>query len=79
MTVLLRHMSLRRVVADALAAEARRRWPGVAVVVMTGNEGNLVQMADDLHDECFLKPFNPPKLVAAVTSLMRRSQEEAGL
>jgi DNA-binding response OmpR family regulator len=61
----------------ALAAEGRRRWPGVAVVVMTGNAGNLVQMPVDLRNECFLKPFNPLKLVAAVTSLMRRSQKEA--
>lgn len=56
-----------------LAAEAQRRWPTLAVVMMTGEERNLSRLPSELRDRCLVKPFNPPRLVAAVNSLMARS------
>ncbi len=56
----------------ALASEVMRRWPGVAVLVMTGDERNLAAMPGALREQCFVKPFNPPKLVAAVRRAIRR-------
>jgi DNA-binding NtrC family response regulator len=56
----------------ALAEEVRRRWPGVAVVMMTGDARNLRRMPEALRDGCLLKPFCPPRLVATVNSLMGR-------
>ncbi|MGG5823486.1 response regulator [Falsiroseomonas sp. HW251] len=50
----------------ALAEEARRRWPDVVVLVMTGDERNLHRLPDDLRENCFIKPFEPERLVAAV-------------
>ena len=58
----------------ALAAEARRRWPGVGVVVMTGKPANLHGRRPDPHEVCLLKPFGPPRLAAAVRDLMGRSR-----
>ena len=57
----------------ALAEEAQRRWPHLAVVVMTGDERNLSRLPDDLRGLCFVKPFNPPRLTDAVNMLMGRS------
>jgi DNA-binding response OmpR family regulator len=57
----------------ALAEEARRRWPGVGVVVMTGKPANLGGRRPDPREVCLLKPFGPPRLVAAVHGLMGRS------
>lgn len=56
----------------ALAEEAQRRWPNLLVVVMTGEERNLSRLSDELRERCFVKPFNPPRLVAAVNTLMAR-------
>ncbi len=56
----------------ALAAEVARRWPEVAVVVMTGDERNLQVLSPELRDSALLKPFNPPKLVAAVRAAVGR-------
>lgn len=56
----------------ALAAEVRRRWPEVGVVVMTGNPANLNGRRPDPREVCLLKPFNPPRLAAAVRDLMGR-------
>lgn len=53
-----------------LAAEARRRWPGIAVVVMTGAETNLARLADGLTDACLRKPFRPPQLLQTVSHLI---------
>ena len=58
----------------ALAAEARRRWPDVGVVVMTGRPANLDGRCPDQREVCLLKPFNPPRLAAAVRGLMGRSR-----
>ena len=58
----------------ALAAEARRRWPGVGVVVMTGRPANLDGRRPDPREVCLLKPFGPPRLAAAVGELMGRSR-----
>ena len=57
----------------ALAAEVRRRWPEVGVVVMTGKSANLNGRRPDPREVCLLKPFGPPQLAAAVHELMGRS------
>ena len=54
----------------ALAEEAQRRWPGICVVVMTGDERNLGRLPEALRASCFVKPFNPPRLVDAVRDKM---------
>lgn len=54
----------------ALVAEARRRWPGVGVVVMTGKPANLDGRRPDPREVCLVKPFGPPRLAAAVQELM---------
>jgi DNA-binding response OmpR family regulator len=56
----------------ALVEEAQRRWPSLAIVVMTGEERNLSRLPEDLRGGCLMKPFNPPRLVAAVTMLIGR-------
>jgi DNA-binding response OmpR family regulator len=56
----------------ALAAEVRRRWPEVGVVVMTGKSANLNGRRPDPREVCLLKPFGPPRLAAAVRDLMGR-------
>ena len=58
----------------ALAAEVRRRWPEVGVVVMTGKPANLNGRASDPREVCLLKPFGPPRLAEAVRHLMGRSR-----
>ncbi|MGG5818742.1 response regulator [Falsiroseomonas sp. HW251] len=56
----------------ALAEEAHRRWPGVVVVVMmTGDDRNVARFRDGLCECCFLKPFNPQDLLAAVNDRCR--------
>lgn len=57
----------------ALAEEARRRWPGLGVVVMTGRPSNLGGRRHDPREICLVKPFGPPRLAAAVHELMSRS------
>jgi len=54
----------------ALAEEAKRRWPEVSVVVMTGDERNVARLPQALRASCFVKPFNPPRLVDAVRDKM---------
>ena len=51
-------------------AEARRRWPEVGVVVMTGNPANLNARRPDPREVCLRKPFAPRRLAAAVRALM---------
>ncbi len=58
----------------ALVAEARRRWPGVGVVVMTGKPANLGGRPSDPGEVCLHKPFGPSRLTAAVHELMGRSR-----
>lgn len=58
----------------ALADEARRRWPEVGVVVMTGRPSNLGGRGRDPREICLLKPFGTPRLAAAVHELMGRSR-----
>ena len=55
----------------ALAEEAQRRWPGVSVVVMTGDERNVERLPQALRASCLVKPLNPPRLVDAVRDKMR--------
>lgn len=55
-----------------LASEARRRWPGIVVFVMTGDERNLEAMPLCLRRTCLLKPFSPPWLVAHVRTVLAR-------
>ncbi len=56
----------------ALAAEARRRWPDLGVVVMTGKPANLDGRRPDPREVRLLKPFGPHRLAAAVGELMGR-------
>ncbi len=58
----------------ALAAEVRRRWPEVGVVVMTGKPVNLNGRRPDPREVCLLKPFGPPRLAAAVRHLLGPSR-----
>jgi DNA-binding response OmpR family regulator len=55
----------------ALADEAARRWPGVAVVVITGNPRNVDAMTPPQRKNCLVKPFEPTQIVARVKQLMR--------
>ena len=57
----------------ALAEEARRRWPGLGVVVMPGKPSNLGERRPDPREVCLLKPFGSPRLVAPVHGLLGRS------
>jgi DNA-binding response OmpR family regulator len=54
----------------ALAAEARRRWPGVGVVYITGRQSNLNGHALGARDRFLPKPFVPDALVRTVRALM---------
>jgi len=54
----------------ALAAEARRRWPGVGVVYITGRPSNLNGHALGARDRFLPKPFRPDALVRMVRALM---------
>ncbi len=55
----------------ALANEARRRWPQMGVMFMTGEERNLACLGPEFRERCFLKPFSPTRLVAAVHARMQ--------
>lgn len=54
----------------ALAREARRRWPGVGIVFMTGRPSNLDGHALGARDRFLPKPFLPDALVGTVRGLM---------
>jgi DNA-binding response OmpR family regulator len=56
----------------ALADEAQRRWPTMAVVVMTGDERNLARMSHEMRASCLVKPFNPHRLADRVQQLLGR-------
>lgn len=55
-----------------LAEEARRRWPDIAVVVMTGNRGKLRGRSARARERCLLKPLSPSLLIAEVNGLLGR-------
>jgi DNA-binding response OmpR family regulator len=54
----------------ALADEAKRRWPGVGVVFITGRPSNLDGRALGARDRFLPKPFPPDRLVRAVRGLI---------
>jgi DNA-binding response OmpR family regulator len=54
----------------ALADEAKRRWPGVGVVFITGRPSNLDGRALGARDRFLPKPFPPHALVRAVRGLI---------
>ncbi|MGK7871484.1 response regulator [Falsiroseomonas sp. E2-1-a20] len=60
-----------------LAAELRRRWPEANILVMTGEAANLAGMSDGQRSSCFIKPFEPARLTAAVMKLMGAAGSEA--
>jgi DNA-binding response OmpR family regulator len=60
-----------------LAKELRRRWPEANILVMTGEEENLAGMSDGQRSSCFIKPFEPARLTAAVVKLMGAGGSEA--
>ena len=53
-----------------LAAQARRRWPSLGVVVMTGDPRNLIHHPDVARERVLLKPFVPERLLAEVNTLL---------
>ena len=57
----------------ALAAEVRRRWPGVGVVYVTGRPSNLDGHALGARERFLTKPFALARLTTAVRDLMGRS------
>jgi DNA-binding response OmpR family regulator len=61
----------------SLAAELRRRWPEANILVMTGEEENLAGMSEGQRSSCFIKPFEPARLTAAVRKLMGPAGPEA--
>ncbi len=56
----------------ALAREALHRWPGLPVVVITGNPQNLDRLAPDLRRHALSKPFRPALLVEELHGLAHR-------
>lgn len=50
----------------ALAAEARRRWPGVRVVLMSGTPGHRDRCGLCVHDRFLPKPFTAAALLRAI-------------
>jgi DNA-binding response OmpR family regulator len=61
----------------ALAAKLRRRWPEANILVMTGEEENLAGMSEGQRSSCFIKPFEPARLTAAIKKLMGPAGPEA--
>jgi DNA-binding response OmpR family regulator len=58
----------------ALAADARRRWPGVGVVYVTGRRpSRLDGQVLGARDRFLPKPVAPRALVRAVGALARRA------
>ena len=57
-----------------LVEEVQRRWPGVAVVVMTGNPAKVDGRSFGQREVFVAKPFGAGMLVSAVRELMERSQ-----
>ena len=57
----------------ALAVEARRRWPGLGVVYVTGRPSGLDGHVLRARDRFLPKPVMPPALVRAVRALMNAS------
>ncbi len=54
----------------ALAAELRRRWPGLGVVIMTGFDETLAPRAAlPSQERLLVKPFAPSALVRAVLDI----------
>ncbi len=54
-----------------LAAEVRRRWPGLAIFYVTGSPERLLGRPPPSSERVFLKPFNPEELVTAVLLALR--------
>ena len=61
----------------ALMAEARRRWPDLGVVVMTGQPANLDGRGPDPREVHLHKPFGPNRLTATMHGVMGRSSRGA--
>jgi hypothetical protein len=62
----------------ALRDEARRRWPRVLVLTMTGNDQNVQRMTPEDRSLCFLKPFPTGTLVRAVAAFRSLHPERFG-
>ncbi len=54
-----------------LAAEARRRLPGLVIFYVTGSPERMIGRAPPPTERVFLKPFNPDDLVVAVLQAAR--------
>jgi DNA-binding response OmpR family regulator len=54
----------------AFAAEIRRRWPDVLLVIVTGNALNLDRLAPDSCEATYLKPFDTGRLATDIRALL---------
>jgi CheY-like chemotaxis protein len=52
-----------------LAAELRRRWPGLGVVYLAEHPAALTDDALDARERCLTKPFEPARLARLVCGL----------
>ena len=52
-----------------LAAELRRRWPGLGVVYLAERSAALTDDALDARERCLTKPFEPAQLARLVCEL----------
>ncbi|WP_372623820.1 response regulator [Falsiroseomonas sp.] len=55
-----------------LAAEVRRRWPNVWLIIVTGDIRNLERLAPGSCDGTYVKPFNPRRLAFDVQNFLGR-------
>jgi CheY-like chemotaxis protein len=60
-----------------LAAEARQRFPGLAIFYVTGSPERLVRRPPPSSERVFLKPFNPEDLVVAVLHAVDARKRES--
>jgi FixJ family two-component response regulator len=54
-----------------VAGQARRCWPDVGVVFITGQPSRLNEQRQGEHDRFVVKPFRSAELVEAVVSLLQ--------
>ena len=57
----------------AVAAAARRRYPGIPVIFITGRPDTLINHPFGTAERLLAKPFRPSELVAAVRAMERRA------
>jgi DNA-binding response OmpR family regulator len=53
-----------------LVAALERRWPHLAIFIITGDERNLWRVPSHRRLSCFLKPFSVSRLVEAIAAVL---------